>query len=188
MSHLFVCISIYADPLSPPLIGRLHRRHHHRHLHLACRRPDQPIAGEPPSRDVCHPSRNALPSKRVVVASLSRAAALSSVVIPVVSSTRCRLRQCTSPSHGLRAVRHLRASSAYSSLVCTMFVLEFFVDKYRRRTPLASTSLLFLCVVALAAATSRTSMCRRTYIFAFVQHTLVGSVVVSSSTTSSTPL
>jgi hypothetical protein len=31
-------------------------------------------------------------------------------------------------------------------------------------------------------------MCRHAYLFAFVQHILVASIVVSSSTTSSTPL
>jgi hypothetical protein len=73
------------------------------------------------------------------------------------------------------------------SLVCTTFIIEFFADKYRRRTPLAS-SLFFLCVVALAVATPESSMRRHAYLFTFFQHNLVASVAISSSTTSSTPL
>ncbi|AQK61307.1 ATP binding microtubule motor family protein [Zea mays] len=38
-----------------------------------------------------------------------------------------------------------------------MFVTEFFADKYRRRDPLASSSLLFLCVLVLATVTPGSS-------------------------------
>jgi hypothetical protein len=80
VSHLLVCSSL------PPLTRRLHHRHHHCRLCLARRRSNQPITGEPPSRDVCRPLRDASPSKRVVVASPPRAVASPSVVILAVAS------------------------------------------------------------------------------------------------------
>lgn len=61
-----------------------HRRHHARHW------PDQPIADKPPSRDVCRPSRDVSPSKRVAFASPPRPAALSPVVVLTVAYVRCR--------------------------------------------------------------------------------------------------
>jgi hypothetical protein len=122
-----------------------------------------------------------------------RAAESSFVVDPryhiyiVVDSVDARLLRmvCELRHHTRRSVLHLHVASTLS-LVCTTFIVEFFADKYRRRTPLALS--LFLCVVALAAATPESSMRRHAYLFTFFQHNLVASVAISSSTTSSTPL
>jgi hypothetical protein len=52
----------------------------------------------------------------------------------------------------------------------------------------AVEDILPMCRGSPVAATSGSSMCRHAYLFAFFQHNLVASVVVSSSTTPSTLL
>lgn len=48
---LFACTSVYINLLLPPLIRRLH--HRYRRLHLVSIQPDQPIAHNLSSSDVC---------------------------------------------------------------------------------------------------------------------------------------
>jgi hypothetical protein len=63
-------------------------------------------------------------------------------------------------------------------------LFEFFANfKHHRRATVAMSMTFFLCVVALPPATPGTSMCRHVYLFVFVQHNLVASITISSSTT-----
>jgi hypothetical protein len=148
--RLFICTSMYAD-LSPPPIGRLH---HHRRLRLARCRPDQPIAGEPFSRDVCHPSCNASPNKRVVVASPPQAA-----TSPYVIDQRCCIYIVVDfvgarLSHGLSKLFdtcELRRHTRRSALRVLLHAASTPCTSHRRRSAphLSSSSSLTNTTIAL---------------------------------------
>jgi hypothetical protein len=119
VSRPFVCTSIFAGSSPPPPIGRLHHRHHHRRFRLTRCQPDQLIAGERPSRDVCRPSHDASPSKRAVAVSPPRAQhrRLSSTnIVASTSSSTSSLR--VSRARFEQAVRHMRAAPAPVVLRC----------------------------------------------------------------------
>ncbi|WVZ63134.1 hypothetical protein U9M48_012793 [Paspalum notatum var. saurae] len=169
---LFVCTSTYVGSSSPPPIGRLHLRHRlrHRRLHLARRQPDQPIAGEPPSRDVSSIARCFAKQEgcHCVASSGSNVAAYRRPrrCIYMLSTLSVHVSHAWSSS-AVQVLRQLQAPpSRYSGAVKDL------LPERRGR---------------LAAATPGTSMRRHDFLYAFVQHNLVASVAVSSSPSSSTP-
>jgi hypothetical protein len=120
--------------------------------------------------------------------SLTLTVASTSPSTPSVPFSYARFVSYSTPVRCVSAPVDLRCTCMLHrhppSLVYTTFVIEFFASKYRCRAPLASSSLFFLCVVALSAVTLGSSMHRHT----LFQHNLVASVAVSASTTLSTPL
>jgi hypothetical protein len=97
--RFFTDTLISASSSSPLLIGRFCHRHHHRRPRLTRRRSGQLIVRvTSPSRDVC---------PRVVAVSLLQVATSPFVIDPrrrIYIAVDCR---CTSPAHGLQAIRHL---------------------------------------------------------------------------------
>ena len=110
----------------------------------------------------------------------STSSSTPSVCVSCAWSANCSTpASCVSTSVDLHFTCMLRRHPP--SLVCTTFVIKFFADKYCRRAPLVLSSLFFLCVVALTAATPGSSMRHHAYLFAFFQHDLVASIAISSS-------
>ncbi|WVZ89887.1 hypothetical protein U9M48_036236 [Paspalum notatum var. saurae] len=166
--------------------------------------PSTRVAAASPSRAAARPivdSAAAAPpwSQHGLSPSLPLRRRLSST--PAVASTSpSTLSVRVSQTRSEQAVRPLRAAPAHPlfwaasaccidtlSPVCTAFVIEFFANKHRRRAPLAPLSRLPMRRGSHRRDSRNLDVLPRLPL-RFVQHNLVAGVVVSSSTTSSTPL
>jgi hypothetical protein len=198
--HLFVDTSISADSSSPLLIGgggvlpstSLSSSSPHTLLVW----PSDRTQPHPPKTSiVCHEFLNqarGLQQCCLFGQQRRRSSSTLAVASTSLSSPCARSASCSTPASYVDTLVDLHCTCMLRrhplSLVCITFIIDFFADKYRCHAKLESSSLFFMCVVALAAATLGSSMRHLAYVFFFFQHKLVASVVISSSTTSSTPL
>lgn len=183
--RLFANTSICVGSSSPQLVRRFCHRHRHHRLHLARRLSSKLIMCDLTlmTSVVCRKFLNqarGLPLCRLFGQQRRRSSSTLVIASTLSSTLSVRVSCARSVNYvGTPVDPHctfmLRRHPL--SLVCTTFVFEFFADKYCRRAPLASSSLFFLCVMALAATTLGSSMRRHVYLFTFFQHNLVASVV-----------